>query len=156
MEIKERYFEEYELGRVRKSIGRTITETDIVVHAGHTGDFFPHHMDAVFAERLGFGGRIAHGTLVLSIAVGMTADEINPLSFSYGYDRVRFIKPVLIGDTICVTSTLTERRENGKRPGTGFLVERVEVFNQRDEIVLVCDHIYLVERRRPAELEAGP
>lgn len=40
------YFEEYEIGSVRESIGRTITETDIVLHAGQTGDFFPHHMDA--------------------------------------------------------------------------------------------------------------
>ena len=62
-----RYFEDYEIGATRLTIGRTITETDFVVHAGHTGDFFPHHMDAEFmddATRL--PARIAHGTLVFS------------------------------------------------------------------------------------------
>lgn len=75
------YFEEYEIGSVRESIGRTITETDIVLHAGQTGDFFPHHMDAEFAKTTEFGKRIAHGTLTFSIAVGMTANLINPAAF---------------------------------------------------------------------------
>ena len=79
------YFEEYEIGSVRESIGRTITETDIVLHAGQTGDFFPHHMDAEFAKTTEFGKRIAHGTLTFSIAVGMTANLINPAAFSYGF-----------------------------------------------------------------------
>ena len=79
------YFEEYEIGSVRESIGRTITETDIVLHAGQTGDFFPHHMDAEFAKTTEFGKRIAHGTLTFSIAVGMTANLINPAAFSYRY-----------------------------------------------------------------------
>ena len=58
------YFEDYEIGQGRTTVGRTITETDFVVHAGHTGDFFPHHMDAEFAKTLPFGQRIAHGTMV--------------------------------------------------------------------------------------------
>ena len=46
MNIQEIYYEDYEIGHVRETFGRTLTETDFVVHAGHTGDFFPHHMDA--------------------------------------------------------------------------------------------------------------
>ena len=61
------YFEDYQLGHVRVTSGRTITETDFVVHAGHTGDFFPHHMDAEFMKRSAFGQRIAHGTMVFAI-----------------------------------------------------------------------------------------
>ena len=53
------YFEDYEIGSSRISSGRTITETDFVVHAGHTGDFFPHHMDAEFMKATPFGQRIA-------------------------------------------------------------------------------------------------
>ena len=151
METRERYFEDYEVGESRETFGRTITETDFVVHAGHTGDFFPHHMDAIFAEDQGFGGRIAHGTMVLSIGIGMTASDINPRAFSYGYDRIRFVKPVLIGDTIRARATFTEKRDHHKNPAVGFLVERVEVINQRDEVVLVCDHLYLTERRGAAE-----
>ncbi len=57
------YFEDYVLGSTRRSHGRTVTEADIVLHAGQTGDFFPHHMDAEFAKTLPGGQRMAHGTL---------------------------------------------------------------------------------------------
>ena len=95
-----KYYEDYALGEGRETVGRTITETDFVVHAGHSGDFFPHHMDAEFCKTLPFGQRIAHGTMVFTIGVGLTATVINPVAFSYGYDRMRFVKPVFIGDTI--------------------------------------------------------
>ena len=95
-----RYFEQITVGETRESFGRTITETDFVVHAGHTGDFFPHHMDAEFMKSSPFGQRIAHGTMTFAIGIGLTAHEINPAAFTYGYDRLRFPKPVFIGDTI--------------------------------------------------------
>ncbi|MFZ4814803.1 MAG: MaoC family dehydratase [Phototrophicaceae bacterium] len=151
---KSTYFEDYTLGESRQTFGRTITEADIVIHAGQTGDFFPHHMDAEWMKTQPFQQRMAHGTLILSMAVGMTATEINPLSMSYGYDRVRFIKPVFIGDTIRVTATIHEKRDYPKRPTLGYMVEQVEVFNQKDEVVLACQHLYLVERKSPsAQLE---
>jgi len=145
--IKTTYFEEYEIGTSRETFGRTITEADIVIHAGQTGDFFPHHMDAEWVKTQEFKRRIAHGTLILSIAIGMTANEINPVSFSYGYDRIRFIRPVFIGDTITVKATIAEKRDYEKRPEQGFLIEQVEVFNQDDKIVLACQHLYLVQRK---------
>lgn len=148
MQFKERYFEDYSEGEERQTLGRTITETDIVLHAGQTGDFYPHHLDAEWCKTQEFGQRVAHGTLIFSIAVGMTAGDINPLAFSYGYDRLRFIKPVFIGDTIRSRVTIAEKRPY-KRPTHGFVVERLEVLNQRDETVLVCDHLLLAERREP-------
>ncbi|MFE0018597.1 MaoC/PaaZ C-terminal domain-containing protein [Mesorhizobium sp. NPDC059054] len=145
------YFEDYEIGTSRKTSGRTITETDFVVHAGHTGDFFPHHMDAEFMRETSFGQRIAHGTLVFSIGVGLTASVINPVAFSYGYDRLRFIRPVFIGDTIHTRTTIAAKEDDPKRAGAGRVIERVEVVNQRSEVVLAADHIYIVERRmKPA------
>ncbi|TIO55041.1 MAG: dehydratase [Mesorhizobium sp.] len=141
------YFEDYEIGSSRLTGGRTITETDFVVHAGHTGDFFPHHMDAEFMKTTPFGQRIAHGTLVFSVGVGLTANVINPAAFSYGYDRLRFIKPVFIGDTIRTRTTITAKEDDPKRPDSGRVIERVEVLNQRGEVVLAADHIYIVERR---------
>lgn len=143
-------FEEYELGHVRETFGRTITETDFVVHAGHTGDFFPHHMDAEFARTLPFGQRVAHGTMVFSIGVGLTASLVNPLAFSYGYDRLRFVKPVFIGDTIRSKVTIAAKEDDPKRPGHGRVVERLDVVNQRGETVLVADHILIVERKAGA------
>ena len=79
-----KYYEDYQVGEQRQTTGRTITETDFIVHAGHTGDFFPHHMDAEFAKTTPFGQRIAHGTMVFSIGIGLTASVINPAAFSYG------------------------------------------------------------------------
>jgi acyl dehydratase len=144
--LQERHFEDYISGEQRRTGGRTITETDIVTHAGQTGDFYPHHMDAEWCRMQPFGQRMAHGTLVFSVAVGMTAGAINPRAMSYGYDRLRFVKPVFIGDTIRVRVTVKEKRDDPKRPKHGIVVEACEVLNQRDETVLVCEHLLLVER----------
>lgn len=140
------FFEDYEVGSFRESVGRTITEADIVLHAGQTGDFYPHHMDAEWCKTQEFKQRIAHGTLIFSVGIGMTAGEINPEAFSYGYDRLRFIKPVFIGDTIRARVTVKEKREY-KRPDLGMVVELVEVFNQHDQLVLVCEHLLLVKKK---------
>lgn len=88
MQTVDRWLEDYQIGERRVSTGRTITETDIVLHAGQTEDFFPHHMDAQWCATQPFGQRIAHGTLILSVAVGLTAGDINPQAMSYGYDKI--------------------------------------------------------------------
>jgi len=144
--IHPQFFEDYTIGATRETLGRTITETDIVLHAGQTGDFYPHHMDAEWCKTQDFKQRIAHGTLIFSVAVGMTAGAINPEAFSYGYDRLRFIKPVFIGDTIRVRVTIQEKREH-KKPGHGVVSELVEVLNQHDETVLACEHLLLVRKK---------
>jgi acyl dehydratase len=144
----DRWFEDIVVGERRETVGRTITEADIVLHAGQTGDFFPHHMDAEWMATQPAGRRIAHGTLILSVAVGMTAGDINPQSMSYGYDRIRFIRPVFIGDTIHVTAEITEKAEHPKRPGeAGYVHELVTVTNQLGETVMVLTHLYLVNKR---------
>ena len=145
--IEEEYFEDYALGATRQTLGRTITETDIVLHAGQTGDFYPHHMDAEWCKTQDFGQRIAHGTLIFSVAVGMTAGNVNPVAFSYGYDRLRFIKPVFIGDTLTVTVTIKDKRDFPKRQDHGMVVEGVEAVNQRGQTVLACEHLLVVKRR---------
>jgi len=150
MKVEERFFEDFIVGETRLTLGRTITESDIVAHAGQTGDFFPHHMDAEWCARQDFKRRIAHGTLVFSIGVGMTATDINPRGMSTGYDRLRFIKPVFIGDTIRSKATIKEKRDHPRRAGHGIVVELLEVTNQAGENVLVAEHLYLVERRSAA------
>jgi acyl dehydratase len=145
----ERYFEDFEVGPGRLSTGRTITEADVVLHAGQTGDFYPHHMDAEWCKTQPFGQRMAHGTLIFSVGVGMTAGEINPRAMSYGYDRLRFVRPVFLNDTIHVRTSIKELRDDPRRKGHGIVVEGLEVINQRDETVLVAEHLLLVERRNP-------
>lgn len=138
-------FESYQIGTSRETGGRTITETDIVLHAGQSGDFYPHHMDAEWCRTQPFGQRIAHGTLIFTIGVGLTAGEINPLAMTYGYEKLRFPRPVFIGDTIRTRISITEKRDH-KRPDYGIVVEKLEVINQRDECVMACEHLLLVKR----------
>ncbi|WP_417269339.1 MaoC family dehydratase [Celeribacter sp.] len=145
--IVEEYFEDYEIGFTRTTFGRTISEADILAHAGHTGDFFPHHMDKEWCATQPFKRRIAHGTLVFSVGIGLTASTINPHAMSYGYDKLRFVRPVHIGDTIKAKATITQKRDHPRKPDYGYVHEAIEITNQSDETVLVCDHLYLVNRK---------
>lgn len=145
--VSEQFFEDYQIGSRRTTAGRTITETDIVLHAGQTGDFYPHHMDEEWCRTQPFGHRIAHGTLIFSVAVGMTAQVMNPRAMSYGYDRLRFIQPVYIGDTLHVEVEVAGKREDPRRPAHGIVVEACKVTNQKGETVLVCEHLLLVEKQ---------
>jgi acyl dehydratase len=148
MKVAEAFFEDYEIGDVRTTMGRTVTEADIVLHAGQTGDFFPHHMDAEWCATQPFGRRMAHGTLVMSMAVGMTAGDINPRAMSYGYNRVRFVRPVFIGDTITVRAEITGLLDHRKRPeALGMVEETVTASNQAGDVVLALVHVYVVEKR---------
>lgn len=143
------FWEGYDIGFKRVSGGRTITETDIVLHAGQTGDFYPHHMDAEWCKTQVFGQRVAHGTLILSVSVGSLAGEINEAAFSYGYDKVRFIAPIFIGDTITSHAEIVAKREHARKPDEfGIVDEQVSVVNQRGETVLAFVHVYMVEREK--------
>lgn len=142
------YYEDYEIGSVRLTKGRTVTETDFVVHAGQSGDFFPHHMDEEWCKTQPFKKRIAHGTLIFTIGIGLTAEVINEVAMTYGYERLRFIKPVFINDTIKTTVTIKEKKDH-KKPGFGLVTEQVEVHNQHGELVMVCEHILLANKKEP-------
>jgi acyl dehydratase len=110
-------------------------------------------MDAEWCRGQPFGERIAHGTLVFAVAVGLTAGEINPLAMTYGYDALRFVKPVKIGDTIRSTVAIAALREH-RRPTHGLVVERLEARNQCGAVVMACDHLLLVQRRVEAAVAA--
>jgi len=145
-EAIKKFFEDFELNEGRTTAKRKITGADIDLHAEESGDYFPHHMDAEWCKTQSFKKRMAHGTLVLTVAIGLTADVINEVSMTYGFDRIRFVKPVFIDDTIYVTTKIKEKKDH-KKPGFGLITEQVETFNQNNELVMVCEHIYLAERR---------
>jgi acyl dehydratase len=85
--------------------------------------------------------------MTFAIGIGLTATQINPVAFTYGYDRLRFPKPVFIGDTLHTRITVKEKAPDPKRKGFGRVVEACEVLNQRDEVVMYCEHVLLVESR---------
>ena len=146
MYFKSLFFEDYQINDKRVTLGRTITETDFVVHAGHTGDFFPHHMDEEWCKTQPFKKPIAHGTLIFTIGIGLTAEVINEVAMTYGYEKLRFTKPVFIGDTIKTTVTIKEKKDH-KKPGFGIVTELVEVHNQHQELVMVCEHLLLAHKK---------
>jgi acyl dehydratase len=127
-----------------KTRGRTISEADIIFHAGQTGDQFPIHLDAEAAKATPYGQRVAHGTLTLSVAVGLkyTTDG-SGLRLSYGYDRVRYRKPVFIGDTIHAEVEVTSSAIDKARTNMRRVIETTTVLNQRGETVLSLDHILI-------------
>ena len=105
-------------------------------------------MDEEWCRKQPFGKRIAHGTLIFTVAVGLTIDEVNEYAMTYGYDRLRFVKPVFINDTIHVKVTISGKKPH-KRPEYGLVTELVECFNQHEELVMLCEHLLLVQKQNP-------
>jgi acyl dehydratase len=143
---EERYFKEIEAGDTWTLADvRTITETDIVNFAGISGDVNPIHLSTDFSRKNSqFDGRVAHGNLVFSITSAY-AHGINLRSFSYGYDDLRFVNPVFIGDTLTINVEVVEATEYNDEYGR--VVEKYDVENQDGQTVLAVKHISLVERR---------
>ena len=139
-------FEDFVIGDKIRSIRRTIAEGESMMFNSLVMDHHPYVSDETFAREEGvFGRRLVAGAFVFSLGLGLAATNcLN--SFSYGYDRLRFIKPVFIGDTIRARVTVKEKREH-KKPGHGVVSELVEVFNQHDETVLACEHLLLVRKK---------
>jgi len=120
---------------------KTISESDVYLFAGITGDYSQMHMNETFMKTTPYKTRIAHG--VLSFAIGSTASTLIQVqarakipSMSYGYDRIRFIRPVYFGDTLTAVYTITEIDEANLKS-----YAKVEVFNQNQEICVAAQHI---------------
>jgi 3-hydroxybutyryl-CoA dehydratase len=131
-----RYFEDFKLGEVVVSSGRTITEADIVSFAALSGDYNQIHTDAEFAKGTPFGQRVAHGLLVLSAATGQIAQLglIEGTVLAFRELTWKFSRPVFIGDTVHVIAEVVNLKAL-PRLGGGSVVLKVRVANQRDEVV---------------------
>lgn len=130
------YFDEFEIGDSVESVGRTITETDIVNFAALSGDYNLIHTDAEYSKTQLFGQRVAHGLLVLSIASGMAVrlGFMEDTVIAFRGLEWKFVAPVFIGDTIHLRVTVESAKPMG-RLGGGFVGLKMEVINQRDEVV---------------------
>jgi acyl dehydratase len=128
--------------RVRFS--KTVSESDVYLFAGITGDLAPNHVDEAYMRGTPYGRRIAHGALLIgfmSTASTMMVERHGGLAqgetpVSLGYDRVRFTAPVFLGDTITVSYTIAEVDPTRRRSRS-----KIEVSNQQGEIVAVAEHI---------------
>ncbi|MBI1745541.1 MAG: MaoC family dehydratase N-terminal domain-containing protein [Acidobacteria bacterium] len=143
-----KYFEELTEGESRVSRGRTITETDIVNFAALTGDWVELHVNEEYARQSYFGRRIAHGALIFSIATGLsvrmgTVDD-TVIAF-YGVDKLRFVKPVFIGDTIWAREKILSKEPRDEK--SGIITIQTEVINQREEVALTYTGKILIKRK---------
>jgi acyl dehydratase len=130
------YFEEFTIGDSVESVGRTVTEADIVLFAGLSGDYNLIHTDAEYSKSQVFGQRVAHGLLVLSIASGMAVrlGFMEDTVVAFRSLEWKFTAPVFAGDTIRLRVTV-EAAKPMPRVGGGLVTFKMEVLNQRDEIV---------------------
>lgn len=149
--MDQKYFEDLQLGDQDQTVGRTITETDIVNFAGLSGDFNPIHMDQSFAEKTFFKKRIAHGILVFSVASGLfTQSEMNTFMkksvIALMEIKWKFLKPVFIGDTIHLEVEIIEKKETSK-PDRGIVILKRTVVNQKGDAVQEGDIIMMIRRR---------
>jgi acyl dehydratase len=126
------------------TFSKTITEADIVLFSGLTGDFDPIHVNEEYAKASAFGRRIAHGGLVMGL-LSTTASMMSrrsvergskAVSVSLGYDKIRFIRPVFINDTLTARYTVEEID-----PAAARSRSKVEVINQSGELCLVGTHV---------------
>jgi acyl dehydratase len=126
------------------TFSKTVGETDIYLFAGITGDFSVNHVNEQYMARSKFGRRIAHGalligymstcsTMIIDKCQGTARDE-TPVSL--GYDRVRFLAPVFIGDTVTVTYAIAEVDAQKRQS-----IADIEVTNQNGTLVTVARHI---------------
>ena len=99
--------EEMKLGDCA-SVTKTVTETDVYLFAGITGDLNPAHTDEVSASQTRFGGRIAHGILGAGFISAVLGMKLPGPGTIYLGQELRFTKPVRIGDTITATCTVKE------------------------------------------------
>ena len=143
------FFEDLAIGQEFTSPGRTVTEADIVMFAGLSGDYNPLHINEEFCKQTQFGTRIAHGPLVYAIAAGLLFQlhlYDDTLIAFLGFDSLKFTKPVKPGDTIHARIKVLEKREtsNAER---GVMKRRLEVVNQRGEVVQEGVQAFLLKRK---------
>ena len=125
------------------SFSKTVSESDVYLFAGITGDLAPNHVDEEYMKRSGYGRRIAHGALIVgfmstasSLAIAKSRNGGDETPVSLGYDRIRFLAPVYLGDTITVAYEIVDIDQERRRS-----VADIRVFNQTEELVAVAQHI---------------
>ena len=132
---RERYFDEIEIGEEYESPGRTVTEADIVIFAGLSGDYNIVHTDAEHMKTSVFGERIAHGLLGLAIQSGLLTRAMQPYATLASVSlKWKFRNPVKIGDTIRVRGKVVGKTES-PAPDRGVITLARTVLNQRGEVV---------------------
>jgi acyl dehydratase len=145
-----KHLEEFTVGEVFVSRGRTVTDTDIVLFTGLSWDFNPAHTDDVYCAEGQFGQRIAHGALTMAIATGLntSSGHYDGTTIAFlGIDDWAFRGIVLAGDTLHLRSKIEEVKPSASKPDRGMVKSRLEMINQRGEVVQSGIFKVLIKRR---------
>ena len=124
------------------TFSKTVSESDVYMYAGITGDFSPNHVNKAYMEKSSYGRLMAHGALMIgfmstasTMAIAHTRDA-DETPVALGYDRIRFLKPVFLGDTVTVTYTITAIDPAAKRSTAD-----IKITNQDGDLTTVGQHI---------------
>ena len=140
-------FEDLRVGDEYQSPGRTVTEADIVIFAGLSGDYNVLHTDAEHMKASVFGERIAHGLLALSIQHGLlTRSMPEPSEERFVGLKWKFKGPIKIGDTLHIRARIAGKKD-ADEPGWGVVTMERQILNQRGEVVQEGETEHLVSRR---------
>lgn len=147
-----RYYEDFETGSIiEHNPGKTITESDNNLFSLLTMNHHPVHLDWNYASRKQHGRVLVVGTLVFSVAVGLTVRDISGKAIAnLAYHEVIHHAPVFIGDTIYTQTEVLEKRQSRSKPDRGIIKVKTEVFNQREELVLSFSRTVLIPLRDKA------
>lgn len=115
---------------------KTVSEADVYMFSGITGDFSPNHVDAEYMKQGKYGERLAHGALLVGFMSAASSRMRIGRTVSLGYDRVRFVGPVKFGDTITTEYKISEVDLQKKR-----IYNQVTCTNQRGEVVASAVHL---------------
>jgi acyl dehydratase len=152
-----KYYEDFEVGERFETPARTVTEADITMFAGLSGDYNPLHTDEVFAAATPYGGRIAHGLLGLAMSSGLAARtgvfDGTALAL-LGVSDWSFRGPIKPGDTIRVEVEIVGKRPS-KRPGRGVVQRRMRIRNQDGDVVQEGTFVLLMRCRDGGASDAG-
>lgn len=124
------------------SFTKTVGEGDVTLFAGLTGDLHPVHVNEELMRKTSYGRRLVHGVFVLglmSTAGAKLSGGLPVLTVSIGYDRVRFVRPAFIGDTLTATYRIVEHQLDRSR-----VVSEVTCVNQKGEEVATATHLMKV------------
>ena len=147
------YFEEFAVGqRFEHLVRRTVTETDNLLFSALTMNPAALHLDAEYSKGTPFGERIVNSVFTLGLMVGLSVYDTTygTTLGNLGWEEVRFPRPVLIGDTLHVTTTVVSKRESQSRRDSGVVVFEQRAWNQRDEEVASCRRAALTMKRPAA------
>lgn len=139
-------FPELAVGQKRVSRGRTITETDVVNFCMLTGNWLELHANVEFAKSTLYGQRLVQGGLVFVVVNALLGFDPEVIEAFYGVDRLRFVKPTFINDTLYARTEVLRLSDKGERHGVATML--LEGINQRREVVLRCEFSLLVRKER--------